>query len=364
MPSPPSQTRQRRLRIRLHFHKCGINDFAVASILILLVFSCHGFTPTGTRSGTSSFVTAVIDDSPLEPAQKKDRSKTCLAFNRRDDTTLALTPHHRGGGTTTATATSTALNSTPLSPQLLINTWASIATVTGSFLAFAPVFTTALYGIETEKGTFATYLAEAIGCVMIGHGITLICATVLKTSVQQALGYGILVRLLFLFKSFFINVYDQIDAETGFLSVNTAILSWCALSLLLTGKGNPFVAAKTFSTAALLKASLMFFNPIKASQKFFGIDVGTDDMIQAKALCKSLGLNLLTNAVLMMSLAFNIDPHRSVGISSLVWCVLLGETTFMSKSTALLGSDNHTGSVVAVAYFCFSALLSCLLLAV
>ena len=87
-------------------------------------------------------------------------------------------------------------------------------------------------------------------------------------------------------------------------------------------------------------------------------------MIQAKALCKSLGLNLLTNAVLMMSLAFNIDPHRSVGISSLVWCALLGETTFISKSTALLGSDNHSGNMVAVVYFCFSALLSCLLLAV
>lgn len=84
-------------------------------------------------------------------------------------------------------------------------------------------------------------------------------------------------QALFLFKSFFINVYDKIDAETGFLSVNTAILSWCTL-FLLTGKGNPFVAAKTFSTAALLKAFLMFFNPIKASQKFFGINVGTDGM--------------------------------------------------------------------------------------
>ena len=270
MPSSPSQTRQTRLD---YIH---VNVLTIASILTLLVSSSHGFTPTGTSTIlTSSIVTAVIG-SPLESAQKKYRSKMRLAFNRRDDTTLALPPH-RGGCATTATATSTALNSTPLSPQLLINTWASLATVTGSFLAFAPVFTTALYGIETEKGTFATYLAEAIGCVMIGHGITLICATALKTSVQKALGYGILVRLLFLFKSFFINVYDKIDAETGFLSVNTAILSWCTLSLL-TGKGNPFVAAKTFSTAALLKASLMFFNPIKASQKFFGINVGTDGM--------------------------------------------------------------------------------------
>lgn len=270
---PFSSSQKLRSHVVLHVYVVTI----LASIcLALLVSSTYGFSP-------ASVVAAAATDSPFDSVRKEHgREMTKLspftrAINGRNGRPISLHTSlpHRGGGSEVGT-TSTVLRSTAISPQLLTCTWwAGLATVTGTSLAFAPVFTTSLYGIETETGTFATYLAEAIGCVMLGHGITLICATVLKTSVQRALGYGILVRLLFLFKSFFSNVYEKIDAKTGFLSVNTVILSWCTFSLL-TGKGNPLVASKTFSTAALLKASLMFFNPIKASKKFFGIAVGTD----------------------------------------------------------------------------------------
>ena len=270
------------------------------------------------------------------------------------------------GGSIMIPNTSSALKlaaSALISPQAFINVWAGLDAFSGMMMAFAPSYISKVYGLDAEEqGKFSMYLVKAIGCVLIGHAISLICATALTMSAQKALGFGILIRLLFLFKSFMFNVYDDIDAKTNFLSVNTAIMSWCTFSLL-TGKGNPFVAAKTFSTAALLKASLLFINPIAGASKFFGIDIGSKDMEMAKALCKSLGMNLLMNAVLMLTLAFGVEARRAAGISALVWSMLLGETTFISKSTALMGSDNENGNNVAVAYFLFSALLSYVLLA-
>ena len=270
------------------------------------------------------------------------------------------------GGCIMAPKSSSALKSAAaafMSPQVFINIWSGLDAFSGIMMAFAPSYISKVYGLDSVKqGKFSMYLVKAIGCVLIGHAISLICATALHMSAQKALGFGILVRLLFLIKSFIFNVYDDIDAKTNFLSVNTAIMSWCTFSLL-TGKGNPFVAAKTFSTAALLKASLLFINPIAGASKFFGIDIGGKDMEKSKALCKSLGMNLLTNAVFMLTLAFGIEARRAAGISALVWSVLLGETTFVSKSTALMGSDNENGNNVAVVYFLFSALLSYVLLA-
>ena len=244
-----------------------------------------------------------------------------------------------------------------------ISMWAGLDAFSGMMMAFAPSSISKVYGLDTEKqGKFSLYLVKAIGCVLMGNAISLICATTLKMSAQKALGFGILVRLLFLVKSFLFNVYDEINAETKFLSINTVIMSWCTFSLL-TGKGNPFVAAKTFSTAALLKASILFFNPIAGARKFFGIDISSKDMEKTKALCKSLGMNLLINAVFMLTLAFGIEARRAAGVSALVWSILLGETTFISKSTALMGSGNETGNNTAIAYFLFSALLSYVLLA-
>ena len=74
-------------------------------------------------------------------------------------------------------------------------------------------------------------------------------------------------------------------------------------------------------------------------------------------------MNLLINAVFMLTLAFGIEARRAAGVSALVWSILLGETTFISKSTALMGSGNETGNNTAIAYFLFSALLSYVLLA-
>ena len=270
------------------------------------------------------------------------------------------------GGSAVALDSSSALKSaaaTLASPQAFINVWAGLDAFSGMMMAFAPSYISKVYGLDAEKeGKFSSYIVKAIGCVLIGHAISLICATVFNMSAQKALGFGILIRLLFLIKSFMFKVYEDFDAKTNFLSVNTVIMSWCVFSLL-TGKGNPFVAAKTFSTAALLKASLLFTNPIAGAKKFFGIDIGSKDMKKTKALCKSLGLNLLTNAVFMLTLAFGIETRRAAGTSAVVWSILLGETTFISKSTALMGPDSENGNSIAVAYFLFSALLSYVLLA-
>jgi hypothetical protein len=89
---------------------------------------------------------------------------------------------------------------------VVTQSWAALCFLNGALMALAPALgAKILFGAEaTQDDGFGIYLIQAIGCVLVGHGLLVYLATATNVTVQRALGYGILVRLLFLFKSFLV----------------------------------------------------------------------------------------------------------------------------------------------------------------
>lgn len=224
-----------------------------------------------------------------------------------------------------------------VSLTLLAKIFSALTALKGSALVVAPkTVGRKVFGVDAGEETFPVYLVQAIGAIAVGIGINLSLAVLGKVSVQQAMGFGLLPRLLFVLKSFLLGTFDELGFKKRFLSVNTLVMSWCIFSLL-TGKGSPVVAAKVFSSMALLKAVFLILRPANASENFFGVDVGAEGMEKEKALCRSLGVSLSVSAVLMGALAFDIEPVKAAGYASLVWSLLLFDHAFLSKTYKITG---------------------------
>jgi len=133
-----------------------------------------------------------------------------------------------------------------------------------------------LYRIKYSKDEcFSTFLLRAIGAIEIGVALNLFLSILRKMPAQQAMGFALLPRLLFVSQSFVFGAFEKCGIQKKFLTINTAVMTWSTFSLL-TGKGNPLMASKVFSCMALLKGSLLIFSPITAAKKYFGVNVGTD----------------------------------------------------------------------------------------
>lgn len=224
----------------------------------------------------------------------------------------------------------------------------------GLLFGLAPNLGASLFGIDLEGDVFSRYLLEAIGAVAFGHGINVLLSTVVSgVSPQRAIGFGMLIRLAFLAKSFALNTYEKMDAETRFLSVNSVIMSWTTFSLL-TGAGNPFLAAKVFSTMALAKACLLLMRPTKAATKIFGLDASAEGMLKPRTLCQILGEHLAVSGVFMEALAFGVEPVRAVGLSSATWAAVRSFFLFVSKPYRDLG----TGPLLGMIHLIFALVLS------
>jgi len=221
---------------------------------------------------------------------------------------------------------------------LMVSIASAFFLVNGVIFGVAPSFGARLFGIDVEDDVFSRYLLEAIGAVALGHGISMLLASISRISPQRAIGFGMLVRVAFLAKSFLLHTYAKMGAKTGFLSTNTAIMSWTTFSLL-TGAGNPFLAAKVFSTMALSKASFLLMRPNKAATKFFGMDISEEANAKSHALNQILGEHLAISAVFMEALAFGFEPARAVGLSSTIWVAIRTFFLFVLKPHRGLGAS-------------------------
>lgn len=244
----------------------------------------------------------------------------------------------RGGGGAVTTPIRS-LTATASSALLVLN---------GAALILIPLTVMGdIYGIDIEEETMSTYLLRAIGAISIGAGVNVFLAIIGNLPAERAMGYALLPRLLLVLKSFLTGTFDKLGMQKRFLSFNTVVMCWSTFSLL-TGMGNPLVAAKVFSSMAMLKAAFLILRTEAASKKYFGVDVGGDEKEKARALCRALGNELLTSAFLMSSLAFGMKPTNAAGYTSILWTVLLLDMGFVSKTWKVMGSPGPRAQVVHI----------------
>ncbi|KAL3778651.1 hypothetical protein HJC23_008635 [Cyclotella cryptica] len=214
-------------------------------------------------------------------------------------------------------------------------------------VGYAGVFWKEVIG-EVNKDDFESSLLQATGAILLGLGIHVVLTLVLPLlnnvprviSVAHAMGYSLLPRIGIILWSFLKGDRGggyQLEGS-GFLKANFVVMSWTAFSLL-AGVGNANVSTKVFSTMALLKALALVTNPVKMTQKLFSVDVSEND--KARFLARVFGNFLATSAILMMTLAYGMNPVRSVGVASGAWFTLLFDVIFLSRCWRWLGREKY-----------------------
>lgn len=82
-------------------------------------------------------------------------------------------------------------------------------------------------------------------------------------------------------------------------------------------------------------------------------------MEKSRALCRGLGNELTTSALLMGAVAFGVDPFKAAGHTCLLWLVLLADMAFRDKTYELVGESSRrylVGNMILAALFAFGFL--------
>jgi hypothetical protein len=106
------------------------------------------------------------------------------------------------------------------------------------------------------------FLNQALGAVALGHGISLHFLLIRKSSPLIAIGTSLLPRLALSFYWLVAN-RNRHPFVSRAVKVNTVMMSWVCLSVL-TGIGNPAIAARVFTTVACLKGLFLALAPVAA----------------------------------------------------------------------------------------------------
>jgi hypothetical protein len=83
------------------------------------------------------------------------------------------------------------------------------------------------------------------------------------------------------------------------------------------------------------------------------------DAEKAKALCKGLGNELTTSALLMGTLAYGVNPFKATGYTCLLWVFLLADMSFRDKTYKLVGASSprsQIGNIIIAALFSYGFL--------
>lgn len=185
---------------------------------------------------------------------------------------------------------------------------------------------------QSGEAQLSTVLMRSIGSVSIGAAITVYSSIVLQRSLEMAVAWGLIPRLL---------VFGWILAfyrRTPFLVLNTIMGCWCTFSLL-TGVETAQKTWKVFSVVSMIKGLSLVLAPRAALQRFLGVS-----MIGKKpqALVKALGNEVATSALLMGSLAFGMNPIHAAGSVCLLWIALLADMAWIDKTWQLMDDRPKT----------------------
>ena len=92
------------------------------------------------------------------------------------------------------------------------------------------------------------------------------------------------------------------------------------------------------------------------ARKFFGMNVATNEMKQARALSRALGNELATSALLLwLSTIAGVDPAKAAGYTCLLWIALLVDMAFVDKTWRLMDSNGPMAQIIHIG---FSALFA------
>jgi hypothetical protein len=204
-------------------------------------------------------------------------------------------------------------------------------------------------GFVTEPGSQPRFVHRGVGAIALGQGLSMHFALIRKASPLTAIGVALLPRLLL---SYYLTLIGEKRSYVGnFLKTNTALMTWVCLSVFL-GVGNPPVAAKVFTTFAVVKGLYLSLAPVSAAKRFFETDV-SDNAVE-RVHFQALGEHLSYSAVYMAALAHGVPPVTAAGVAAAVWASTLAFLHFDRGYGDILPNRNaeraYFGAALALAF--------------
>lgn len=149
----------------------------------------------------------------------------------------------------------------PISSNTLAKTWAVLAAGDALSGTINPVVVWEKFGVAVEPGSKGEhYLGHGLGSSAATLAVTAYLATSGKTSVNEAIGFGLLTRCAYMTEMLLMGKYTQLDVPTVPHVTIYVILLATAFGLL-SGNSDYAALAKVVSIVLAGHGGLLFLNP-------------------------------------------------------------------------------------------------------
>eukprot|EP00568_Trieres_chinensis_P004047 CAMPEP_0183292986 /NCGR_PEP_ID=MMETSP0160_2-20130417/1852_1 /TAXON_ID=2839 ORGANISM="Odontella Sinensis, Strain Grunow 1884" /NCGR_SAMPLE_ID=MMETSP0160_2 /ASSEMBLY_ACC=CAM_ASM_000250 /LENGTH=305 /DNA_ID=CAMNT_0025454037 /DNA_START=63 /DNA_END=980 /DNA_ORIENTATION=+ len=240
----------------------------------------------------------------------------------------------------------------PIKAETLAKTYAVGAAMDTTCFSFEPRRALSAMGVTIESDSSSEFLLRDIGF----HAMTatIACGLSLWTnlSTEAILGRALCARLAFYALALFTGSSGKTGPPTGTNLVLSGAGVAAAVFSLLTGKGDPLMAARVVSALYLAHGALLRLCPGYTFKIFSGYDIvaygDTEDEL-AMTMFSFVGDYKIVVQLLVFLLASGTDPTKAIGYSSLASVFFMLDALFGFKLQTVL--DFHWSWVVATLAF-------------
>lgn len=258
---------------------------------------------------------------PVVPGKAKTRSQT-----------LQRTLNVRGGD----------LGS--LSGKMLAQSLAALASCDAIAGALAPLTTMSWFGVDIESGSLSEHYLHGLAASAATTGVSTYLATSGKTSIEEAIGYGFIARLVSMATMFATNKYHELGMNNAmFLSMFVALLgtTYC----LFAGKGDAKGLTKLISLLLAFHGEFLYLNP----EAFMKRSPAAADAT-AVVMASIDGGYMVVSAVVTGLLAHGVDPIKVAGYAALAFFPVLVKLFDVITVEAVLGISTGAWLTVIAAF--------------
>lgn len=219
----------------------------------------------------------------------------------------------------------------PLSGKTLAQTFSALASCDAIAGALAPITSMAWFGVDIESGSLSEHYLHGVAASAATTAVSTYLATSGKTSIEQAIGYGFIARLVSMTTMFLNDKYHELGMNTAMFAGMYAVLA-ATTYCLFTGTGDAMGLTKLVSLLLLFHGEFLYLNPEAFMKKSPAAFDAT-----AVVMASIDGGYMAVSAVVTGLLAYGVDPTKVAGYATLCFFPVLVKLFDVIAAEAILG---------------------------
>lgn len=219
----------------------------------------------------------------------------------------------------------------PIRSKTLAQTLAALASCDAIAGALAPITSMAWAGVDIESGSLSEHYLHGLAASAATTAVSTYLATSGKTSIEQAIGYGFIARLVSMASMVLNNKYHELGMNNAiFLGMMTVLAgtTYC----LFSGKADAMALTKLVSMLLFFHGVFLYLNPEAFMKKSSAAVDPT-----ALAMASIDGGYMVVSSLVTGLLAHGVSPEKVAGYASLVFLPVIAKLFDVITVEAFLG---------------------------